>query len=360
MTILDTKGDSGPAGLDGGRDADSGGTGTRVVSSGITPSGRLTLGNYLGALRRFAGQQHDVRGHYFVADLHAMTIPHQPARLAALTRQTAALYLASGLDPRHCTVFVQSQVPAHAELAYLLECTGYVGELQRMVQFRHKGRDRPMTRVSLLTYPCLMAADILLYRAEEVPVGADQDQHVELARDLALRFNRQYGPTFAVPSLVREPVAGRIADLADPTRKMSKTAPDDAVGVVRILDEPDLIRRKVARAVTDSGSAVRYDPVRQPGVSNLLTILAACTGGGHPSGLDGRITGYGQLKREVADAVIAVLEPVQRRYRELVADAAALDAVLRAGAERAAAGAAGVLAAAKIAMGLSAGPALAR
>jgi tryptophanyl-tRNA synthetase len=326
---------------------------TRTVSSGITPSGHLTLGNYLGALRRFAERQHAVRGHYFVADLHAMTMPHQPARLAELTRQTAALYLAAGLDPDHSTVFVQSHVPAHAELAYLLECTGYVGELQRMVQFRHKGRDRPMTRVSLLTYPCLMAADILLYRAEQVPVGGDQDQHVELARDLAVRFNRRYGTTFAVPSLACEPIAGRIADLAEPRRKMSKTAPDDAIGVIRMLDKPDVIRRKIARAVTDSGTAVRYDPEGKPGVSNLLTILAACTGAGHPAELDGRIDGYGPLKRDVTDAVIAVLEPVQHRYRALMADGSALDAVLRAGAQRAAAGAAPVLAAAKSAMGLA-------
>ena len=327
---------------------------TRTVSSGITPSGRLTLGNYLGALRRFAQQQHTVHGHYFVADLHAMTTPHQPARLAALTRQTAALYLAAGLDPAHSTVFVQSHVPAHTELAYLLECTGYVGELQRMVQFRHKGRDRPMTRVSLLTYPCLMAADILLYQAEEVPVGGDQDQHVELARALAARFNRQYGPTFTVPAPVREPVTERIADLADPTRKMSKTAPDDAAGVIRLLDSPDLIRRKVARAVTDSDSgqrAVRYDPARKPGVSNLLTILAACTGVAHPSELDGSIDGYGRLKCDVADAVVAELEPVQRRYRELTASGS-LDEALHAGAKRATARAAPVLAAARTAIGL--------
>jgi tryptophanyl-tRNA synthetase len=325
---------------------------TTTVSSGITPSGRLTLGNYLGALRRFAQRQHAVHGHYFVADLHAMTTPHRPARLAELTRQTAALYLAAGLDPDHSTVFVQSHVPAHAELAYLLECTGYVGELQRMVQFKQKGRDRPMARVSLLTYPCLMAADILLYRAEQVPVGGDQDQHVELTRDLAARFNRQYGPIFTVPSLVREPVAGRIADLAEPRRKMSKTAPDDAIGVIRLLDEPDLIRRKVAKAVTDSGTAVRYDPAGRPGISNLLTILAACTGAGHPSEMDGRVESYARLKQDVADAVIAVLEPVQRRYRSLMADRPALDVVLRAGAQRAAARAAPVLEAAKSAMGL--------
>ncbi|HET8642358.1 MAG TPA: tryptophan--tRNA ligase [Pseudonocardiaceae bacterium] len=328
-------------------------TAALTVSSGITPSGRLTLGNYLGALRRFVDQQRSVRGHYFIADLHAMTIPHRPARLASLTRQTAALYLAAGLDPAHSTVFVQSHVPAHAELAYLLECTGYIGELQRMVQFRQKGRDTPMTRVSLLTYPCLMAADILLYRAEQVPVGADQDQHVELARNLAVRFNRQYGETFTVPSLVREPVAGRIADLSDPTRKMSKTDPDDAAGVIRLLDDPGLIRRKVSRAVTDSGSEVRYDPAAKPGVSNLLTILAASTGAGEPAELDGRISSYARLKDAVTDAVIALLEPVQRRYRELVDDATGLDAALAAGAERAAVQAAPVLRAAKTAIGLA-------
>jgi tryptophanyl-tRNA synthetase len=326
---------------------------TRTVCSGITPSGRLTLGNHLGALRRFAATQGAVRGHYFVADLHAMTTAHQPARLAALTRESVALFLAAGLDPDHSTVFVQSHVPAHAELAYLLECTVYTGELQRMVQFKDKGRGRPMTRASLLTYPCLMAADILLYGAAEVPVGGDQDQHVELARDLAVRFNRQYGRTFVVPSLSREPMAGRIADLADPRRKMSKTAPDDDAGVIRMLDGPDLIRRKIARAVTDSEPVVRYDPRRKPGVSNLLTILAACSGAGDPAELAGRFGSYGALKHDVTDAVIAELEPIQRRHQALLADERSLDAVLRAGAECARAEAAPVLAAAKAAMGLA-------
>jgi tryptophanyl-tRNA synthetase len=326
---------------------------TRTVCSGITPSGRLTLGNHLGALRRFAEQQHAVQGRYFVADLHAMTTTHRPRRLTALTRESAALFLAAGLDPDHSTVFVQSHVPAHLELAYLMECTSYVGELFRMVQYKEKGRDRPMTRASLLTYPCLMAADILLYNAVEVPVGGDQDQHVELARDLAIRFNREYGRTFVVPSLRREPLAGRIADLADPTRKMSKTAPEDSVGVIRMLDSPDLIRRKIARAVTDSESVVRYDPQRKPGVSNLLTILSACTGDGHPADLARRFSSYGELKRAVADAVVAELEPIQRRYRDLVADGRRLDASLRAGAERASAEAAPTLAAAKAAMGLA-------
>lgn len=227
--------------------------------SGITPSGPLTLGNYLGALRRFVSRQHEVDGYYFVADLHALTMRHDPARHRELTTSTAALFLAAGLDPALTTVFVQSQVPAHVELAFLLECTAHVGELSRMIQFKEKG-GQPGTRASLFTYPCLMAADILLYRAERVPVGGDQSQHVELARDLAARFNTTYGPTFVVPQLEPAALAARILDLQDPRRKMSKSDPDDAAGVIRLLDPPSVIDKKIRRAVTDSDNTVRYDP----------------------------------------------------------------------------------------------------
>lgn len=212
--------------------------------SGITPSGSLTLGNYLGALRRFADRQLHVDGYYFIADLHALTIPQDPQRHQHLTISTAALFLAAGLDPATATVFVQSQVPAHVQLAYLLECTAHVGELSRMIQFKEKG-SRPGTRASLFTYPCLMAADILLYGADRVPVGGDQSQHVELTRDLAIRFNTTYEPTFTVPTLEPAALAARVLDLQDPTRKMSKSDPDDAAGVIRMLDVPDVIRKKV-------------------------------------------------------------------------------------------------------------------
>lgn len=318
--------------------------------SGITPSGRLTLGNHLGALRRFAAAGDGEHDFYFVADLHAMTTKHDPRRLRALTRETAGLMLAAGLPP--ATVFVQSAVPAHAQLAYLLECTSYIGELSRMIQYKEKGRDRPMTRASLLTYPCLMAADILLYGAARVPVGGDQDQHVELARDVAIRFNREYGETFVVPELAKAAYATRIKDLQHPTAKMSKSDSDDATGVIRLLDPLDVVRRQVMRAVTDSGNEVRYDPSGQPGVTNLLEILAACTES-DPAALAGSYSSYGDLKRDVADAVIAVLEPLQTRYAELAGDPATLDGMLAAGRDRAIEASTPTLTRAATAMGLT-------
>jgi tryptophanyl-tRNA synthetase len=317
--------------------------------SGITPSGRLTLGNYLGALRRFA-EHTDEPGFFFVADLHAMTTRHDPVRLATLSRETALLLLASGLPEE--SVFLQSAVPAHAQLAYLLECTAYVGELSRMVQYKEKGRGKPMTRASLFTYPCLMAADILLYGAHRVPVGGDQDQHVELARDLAIRFNRTYGQTFVVPELHRAPAAGRVRDLLTPTAKMSKSEPDGAGGVLRMLDSPEVLRRKVMRAVTDSGDEVRHDAAAKPGVTNLLEILAACTGT-PPLEAAARYSSYGELKKDTADAVVALLEPVRRRYAVLGADPRRVDKLLDAGRGRAVAFAAPRLDAAMGAIGLA-------
>ena len=311
--------------------------------SGITPSGHLTLGNYLGALRRFAEPSPttisktagtDELAFYFVADLHAMTTRHDPRRLSTLTRETAQLLLASGVPAE--SVFIQSAVPAHAQLAYLLECTAYVGELSRMVQSKEKGRGKPMTRASLFTYPCLMAADILLYGAHRVPVGGDQDQHVELARDLAIRFNRTYGQTFVVPELHRATTAGRVRDLLTPTAKMSKSDPDEAPGVLRMLDSPDVLRRKVMRAVTDSDGEVRHDEAAKPGVTNLLEILGACIGR-EPTDVAASYTAYGDLKRDTADAVVALLEPVQQRYAALVADPNGVDELLEAGRDRAAA-----------------------
>jgi tryptophanyl-tRNA synthetase len=327
-----------------------------TILSGITPSGSLTLGNYLGALRRFVDAQRPsadaepAARYYFVADLHALTTPIDPAEANRLTVGTAALFLASGIDPQQSTVFVQSHVHAHVELAYLLECTAYVGELSRMIQFKEKG-GRPKTRASLFTYPCLMAADILLYDAERVPVGGDQDQHVELARDLAVRFNREYGETFVVPSLAKSALAARVADLQDPTRKMSKSAPVDAPGVIRMLDEADEIRRKVNRAVTDSESEVRYDPERKPGVSNLLDILAALAGS-RPDEVAGEFASYGALKAACADAVVDALSPIQALHAELLADPAELSRQLALGADRARAQADPVLARARAAIGL--------
>jgi tryptophanyl-tRNA synthetase len=312
----------------------------------LTPSGHLTLGNLLGALRPMAAGQGGSDCYYGIADLHAMTTPHDPARLRSLVRETAALLIAVGLD--ESTLFVQSRVPAHAQLAYLLECTAYTGELNRMIQFKEKGRGVDSTRVSLYTYPALMAADILLYRPQQVPVGDDQRQHVEITRDLALRFNRTYGEVFTVPEITVPAAGARVRLLSHPTRKMGKSDPD-AQGVVYLLDSPDVVLRKVARAVTDSETgpdAVRAAPDK-PGVTNLLDILAAC--GGSADG----ITTYGALKRAVTDAVVAELEPVQKRYAELAADPAYVSGVFEAGAARCREVTAPVLAAAEAAMGLS-------
>lgn len=317
----------------------------------ITPTGRLTLGNHLGALRRFVAAQDDTSpGDCFfgLSDLHALTTPQDPAVLRATITEMETLFLAAGLDPSRSTLFRQSQVPAHRELAYLLECTAYTGELNRMIQFREKGRDVPSTRVSLYTYPVLMAADILLYRPSVVPVGDDQKQHVELTRDLAIRFNHGYGPVFVVPE-VRTPTAGaRVMDLQNPAAKMSKSIGNDA-GVIRLLDPPDVVRRKVARAVTDSDTgpdAVRASREDKPGVTNLLDILEAC--GGSATG----ITTYGALKSAVTDAVIAVLEPVQKAYVELADDRGYVAAAFAEGSARAREVTACVLADATAAMGL--------
>lgn len=310
----------------------------------LTPSGHLTLGNLLGALRPMAATA-GPEAFYGISDLHALTTPHDPAELRARTTEMAALLLAAGLDD--ATLFRQSQVPTHTGLAYLLECTARTGELARMIQFKEKGRGRDSTRVSLYTYPVLMAADILLYRPQRVPVGDDQRQHVELARDLAQRFNTTYGPVFTVPEMSVPPTGARVMDLSDPTRKMSKSA--GAAGSIYLLDPPDVVRRKVARAVTDSDTgpeAVRPDRERKPGVTNLLDILAAC--GGSTDGL----TTYGALKRAVTDAVVAALEPLQHRYEDLAADPGHVAAVLDTGAERCVHVTAPVLAAARTAMGL--------
>jgi tryptophanyl-tRNA synthetase len=319
----------------------------------ITPSGHLTLGNYLGALRPMAAQQDGATCFYGISDLHAMTTTHDPATLRELVAEFRLLMLACGLDPARATLFRQSRVPAHAELAYLLECTTHVGELNRMIQFKEKGLGRPMTRASLYTYPVLMAADILLYRPTHVPVGDDQRQHVELTRDVAQRFNLTYGPVFTVPEITVPPSGARVMDLADPTRKMSKSTRGGA-GVIRLLDDPDVVRRKIARAVTDSDtgpSAVRVDRAAKPGVTNLLELVAACTDTSPEQAADGVPT-YGALKKLATDAAVAVLEPVQRRYAELAAEPAYVEDVFAAGAAHCREVTAPVLAAAREAMGL--------
>lgn len=301
--------------------------------TGFTPSGELHLGNHIGAIRPIVAGQNDTDTVVFVSDLHALTLDHDPDEVRRRTLEFATVLLAAGADPDGCMFFVQSHVPEVLELHYLLECaTGY-GEAHRMIQFKEKSRRQEQVRMSLLTYPVLMAADILLYDTEEVPVGEDQRQHVELARDVASRFNARYGPTFTLPRAVNPPVAARIMDLAAPDTKMSKSTSATA-GALRLLDEPDVLRRKVLRAVTDAERDVTYEPERRPGVSNLLAILAACTGG-DPARLAPEFDGNGELKQAVADAVVATIAPVRERYLELARDPAHVRAVLRNGAGRA-------------------------
>ncbi|WP_439946236.1 tryptophan--tRNA ligase [Streptomyces sp. BBFR109] len=310
---------------------------TRVFS-GIKPTGHLTLGNYLGAMRRWAEvDQYRADALFCVVDLHALTVDHDPARVQRLSRQAATLLLAAGLDPERCTVFVQSHVDEHARLSYLLECVATDGEMRRMIQYKEKAaREQARggsVRLSLLTYPVLMAADILAYGTDEVPVGDDQTQHVELARDLAVRFNHRYGHTFTVPKATSPAVAARVMNLQDPASKMGKSD-DSGPGIVYLLDEPEVTRKKVMRAVTDSGQDVVYDPQERPGVANLLEILAACEGG-DPAELAGSYHSYGALKKDAAEAVVDVLRPVRERHRELCADPGYVEEVLRAGARRA-------------------------
>lgn len=300
--------------------------------TGFTPSGHLHLGNYLGAMRPIIAQQVNTDTVVLVTDLHALTLHHDPTEVRRRTVEFATLLLAAGLDSDACLFLIQSHVPAHTELHYLLECvTGY-GEAQRMIQFKEKSRHQQQVRMSLLTYPILMAADILLYDTDEVPVGEDQRQHVELARDLAVRFNSHYGNTFTVPRAVNPPVVARIMDLSAPTQKMSKST-SSAAGVLRLLDEPATLRRKIMRGVTDTGTAMVYDPVQAPGVANLLDILAGCTGD-DPHRLAIHFDRYGQLKQAVADAVVATLNPIRQRYLGLAAQPHHVHDVLRAGAKR--------------------------
>jgi tryptophanyl-tRNA synthetase len=321
------------------------------VLSGIQPTGDIHLGNYLGAVRQWVVDQHAYDSFYCVVDLHALTVPHDPFELRAKTLETTLVLIASGLDPDVCTLFVQSHVAEHTQLTWLLECMASMGELRRMTQFKDKSRGgEESVRVGLFTYPVLMAADILLYDAERVPVGDDQRQHLELCRDLATRFNHRYGETFVVPEAAVGGAGARVMDLQNPDSKMSKSA-ESPRGVVMALDDPDTIRRKFRRAVTDPGSSVRYDVEHKAGVSNLLAILAAVTGR-TPEELAEGYDQYGPLKADTADAVIELFRPIRERYAELAADPGVADAVLKLGADKARAVAAATLARAQDAIGL--------
>ena len=301
------------------------------VFSGIQPSGQITLGNYLGALRQFVAMQHDAKAFYCVVDLHAITVAQDPALLRERIIDLAALYLAVGLDPRESTLFVQSDVSAHSELGWILQCVVHMGELSRMTQFKEKAEGKDTVTAGLFTYPALMAADILLYQTSRVPVGEDQKQHLELTRDIAMRFNSRFGETFAVPEVMMLKEGARIMSLDDPARKMSKSNPNPQ-SRIEILDSPDDIRKKVGRAVTDSDREIRYDPQGKPAVSNLLVIYsltADMTIDGLVAQYEGK--GYGALKKDLAEAIVAHLTPIQEKYREIRQSGRAED-VLRQGA----------------------------
>jgi tryptophanyl-tRNA synthetase len=306
----------------------------KTVFSGVQPSGALTLGNYLGAIRNFIELQHKAQCYFCVVDQHALTIPQDPAKLRERSLDLARLFIACGLDPKISTIFIQSHVPAHSQLSWLLECMTYVGELRRMTQFKDKSKAQEVVTTGLMTYPVLMAADILLYDSTHVPVGDDQKQHLELCRNVAIRFNNRFGETFVVPEPYIPPrqSGGRIMSLTDPTKKMAKSD-ENPDSYILLTDPPDAIRAKLRKATTDTGREVKYDEKNKPGVSNLMVIMSLCTG----LTLDdiaGRYDGYAQFKKDVAEAVIAKLEPIQQRFQEL-SEAGVIEDVLGEGAARA-------------------------
>lgn len=324
---------------------------TARVFTGLKPTGQLQIGNYLGAIRPLLDLAADPDNDLLVsiADLHALTVEHDPARLRALTTEMAATLLACGLDAR-AKLFIQSAVPAHTELSYLLESTATYGEMARMIQFKEKSLGRETVRLSLLTYPALMAADILAHRTDVVPVGDDQRQHLELTTTLARRFNSRYGDVFTVPRGLTRPEAARIKDLRDPTAKMGKSGTDGS-GVVFLRDEPDVIAAKVRRAVTDGDPTLSYDPDGRPGVANLAVLLGALIGTTPERALEG-LHGAAALKSAVVEVLVETLAPVQKLYRELTADPVTLLSLLRSGADAVADDAARTVADARDAMGL--------
>jgi len=307
----------------------------RVIFSGVQPSGNLTIGNYLGAIRNFGKFSDEYKCFYCVVDLHAITVRQNPAELRRRTYETLALYLACGLDPQKNTVFVQSHVPAHAELGWMLDCYTMFGELSRMTQFKDKSaKNAQNINAGLFTYPVLMAADILLYQTELVPVGVDQKQHVELARDIAMRFNSVYSDTFVVPEPYIPETGKKIMSLAEPEKKMSKSDENENA-VVRILDSKDAIMRKFKKAVTDSGSEIKFADGKD-GINNLITIYSAFTDKSIPE-IEREFAGmgYGQFKEAVGEACADALAPVQAKFAELSSDKAYLESVMKQGAEEA-------------------------
>ncbi len=307
----------------------------QTMLSGIKPTGRLTLGNYIGAIRQFVEYQDEYEMYIFIANLHAITVAQDPKELKQNTKDLIALYLACGLDPEKVTLFLQSDVHQHAELGWILTCHSYMGELQRMTQYKDKtAKGETGITAGLFTYPCLMAADILMYDADFVPVGVDQKQHVELTRDIAERFNNRYGETFRIPQPLPPKVGAKIYSLQNPTKKMSKSE-DNPKATIDLLDDPAAARKKIMSAVTDSLGTIQYDPENQPGVSNLLMIHSSLSN----EPLDALVArfqgkGYGDLKKETGQIVFDFLSDLQSRYREIIASGK-IDEILREGNEKA-------------------------
>ena len=308
----------------------------KIIVSGIKPSGDLTLGNYLGAIKNWVKLQDEYDCYFFIADLHAITVRQVPAELRKRSLEVLAIYIAAGVDPEKNTMFIQSHVPAHCEASWLLTCNSYMGELGRMTQYKDKSKNKEGDSISagLFNYPVLMAGDVLLYQADLAPVGVDQVQHLELARNIAERFNRAYSPTFKIPNAYIGKAGAKIMDLQNPMKKMSKSE-ENPNGYILILDPPEVIRRKISRAVTDSIGEVRYSD-EQPGVKNLMTILSTITGMTMEE-IEEKYKGqgYAQFKTDVAEAIIAELDPIQRRVKELLSDKKQLEEIYKAGAEKA-------------------------
>ncbi len=304
------------------------------VFSGIQPSGNLHIGNYLGAIKNWVEDQYNYENVFCVVDLHALTIPQDPKLLYEKTREVTLLYLAAGLDLEHCAIFVQSHITAHSELTWLLNCVTPMGWLERMTQFKDKSTKQESIGTGLFDYPVLMAADIILYDTHYVPVGDDQKQHVELTRDIAQRFNNLYGDTFVEPEVLLPKVGARVMGMDDPSAKMSKSS-DKKGHALHLLDPPNVLRKSIMRATTDSLNKIAFDKKNQPGVYNLLNMYQAITDQSEEQILaefEGQ--GYGNLKKRVAEAVIATLEPIQKRYQEMAEDPAYIEQILKEGADR--------------------------
>src|SRR5690625_43524 len=323
----------------------------KSIFSGIQPSGTLTIGNYLGAIKQFVELQHDHQCYFCIVDHHAITVPQDPKQLKEHIRSLAALYIASGIDPDKATLFVQSDVSAHTELGWMLQSMTYMGELERMTQFKDKSEGRNAVSSALFTYPALMAADILLYQANIVTVADDQTQHLEITRDVAERFNNRFGKTFTIPDIKIPQVGARVMSLQEPTKKMSKSD-ENVRGFISMLDTPKQMEKKIKSAVTDSDGVVAFDQENKPGVSNLLSLYSACSN----KTIDEAVAHfankrYGDFKAEIAETVVQTLTPIQARYEELI-NSTELDDILANGSEKAAEVANDTLTKAKKKMGL--------